>query len=233
MNTRLLVLGLNIIAVSCMIMAYGFTINDTGLVGLSTSSGIMGGVLLVFSFTTAEGIVNAFNEYSVLMTNGLTTVMEDLDLLDAKPSITSRRGELYLLLSKASPDDDVDPGIGTLHGLPYIAIPIGSVLQDASALENFESSIVEPAISSILIDDMGLCSRVSVEVSNRFIKVTLTGVSKEVEKLLGYPINPLTALTMTALARLTKTDVRLVNMDRVVGGYYMVFEVKSSAQEPR
>jgi hypothetical protein len=142
LNTRLLILGLNILVVSLLLVVYGVLVGDNGLVGVAVSLGIVGGVLVVYSTTPQDPSIIALTSYSEILVNATTSALEDLDLLE--PSICAiRRADLTLLVYSKTPCPvEVDPGLGFTSGSPYLAIPV------KTPIELTESSS-EPAVTQL------------------------------------------------------------------------------------
>jgi len=221
----LAVLGVNVLTVSALAAAYSFYAQDTALLGVALSVGLAGAVLLAMGFTTPEATLVALTEYADVVGRALTTVIEDLDLLRSKLVATVDGGGVRLAIAKTSDLGDVGAGIGARFGEPYISFPAGRVLEGVTGVPELDGRSLESALSEVLVESLGLCSRVATEVSGRLVRVEVYGVSKPLERLCGTPVNPVNVLTAIALARATGGSVALVDSGRVAGGRYMVFEL--------
>ncbi|MFN3268535.1 MAG: hypothetical protein ACK416_04680, partial [Zestosphaera sp.] len=89
MNLRLFVLGIDIIIVSVLLAVYGLITSNAGLVGVSVSVGIVGGVVVVFSAAPGEPALGVILNYASMLAHVTTAVVEDLDLLNSKVCVHS------------------------------------------------------------------------------------------------------------------------------------------------
>ncbi|MEM2021699.1 MAG: hypothetical protein QXP80_05700 [Zestosphaera sp.] len=225
MNRRLLVLSVNVLAVSALVLLYGVVTYETSLIGVALSSILLGLVLLTSCFTVTESIVNALTEYSTLTSNALASVTEDMDLLESKMYVVQSGEGLRLVIIKVGRPEGVGPGLGVRFGEPYLAIPIDDVLKDVPQVEELVEGALESSLTSVLVETLGLCSRVVVRWSGGYVRVELVGVSKALEGLKGLPLNPFNTLVAVALARITGRGVKLVESGSTVGGMYFTHEV--------
>lgn len=225
MNRRLLVLSVNVLAVSALVLLYGVVTYETSLIGVALSSILLGLVLLTSCFTVTETIVNTLTEYSTLTSNALASVMEDMNLLESKIHVVRGDEGLRLVIIKAGRSEGVGPGLGVRFGEPYLAIPIDDVLKDVPQVEELVEGALESSLTSVLVETLGLCSRVVVRWSGGYVRVELVGVSKALEGLKGLPLNPFNTLVAVALARITGRGVKLVESGSTVGGMYFTHEV--------
>ncbi len=227
MNKRLLVLSVNILAVSGLILLYGLVVGEASLVGVSLSSFLVGLVLLAFSFTVTETLVNSLIEYSRLASNALTSIAENLDLLESKTYITHNGEELNLVVVKVSePKKEVNPGFGVVLGEPYLSIPVSEVLKDVPRVDEISEETLKSSLNSVLVESLGLCSKVSVSQRGNYVRVELISLNKALEDLAGMPLNPFVTLVSVALARTTDKDLKLIEKGRVVDGVYYTYEMR-------
>lgn len=226
MDLKLLLLGINISIISALLLIYGVVAGNSGLVGVFASSLLMGFVLVALSFSTQEGILNTYQNYAYLLTVALTSVIEDLDLLDAKMVIARKNGGTYLVLSKIRGTDLLEPGIGVNGNSPYLTIPVDNVLDDVEEIGDLNPVALEASLIEVLVRELSICNRLGIEMlEDRVIRLNLVDLDRRVREYLNYPIDPCTLLTMVAVARLTGRDVflreRSIDLNRVV----YVFEV--------
>ncbi|MEM2004649.1 MAG: hypothetical protein QXK83_01070 [Zestosphaera sp.] len=228
MNRNLLILGTNILAISALAFLYGLVTDKPPLVGVALSSILMGLVLLVSSFAATEIIANALIEYSRLLSKALTSIVEDVDLLESKLCVVRSDEGLRLIIAKAGELKDVDPGLGVRYGGPYLAIPVDDVLKDVSQIEEVGEGVIESGLNSVLVESLGLCSRVLVRQSGRFLKIELIEPNKTLDNFRGLPVNPFNMLVSVALSRIVGKDVMLVEAGSFAGGVYFTHEVMDS-----
>lgn len=225
MNKSLLILSSNILIVSSLILLYGIINNEPSLIGVSASSILVGLVLLMFSFSVAESVINSLIEYLSLVNNALTSVIENVDLLESDFYVTRVDGELRLVMIKRGKPEAVIPGLGVKLGEPYLAIPAENILKDVVQVDEISEGVIETNLNLVLTESLGLCSKVFVRLSERLVRVDLMGVNKVLSRFNGMPINPLKALVAVATARLLGKDLKLSESGDTVGGVYYVFEV--------
>lgn len=226
MDLKLLLLGINISIISALLLIYGIVAGNPGLVGVFASSLLMGFVLVALSFSTQEGILNTYQNYIYLLTVALTSVIEDLDLLDAKMVIARRNGGTYLVLSKTGGIDLPEPGIGVSANSPYLTIPVDNVLDDVEEIGDLNPVALEANLTEVLVRELSICSRLSIEMlEDRVIRLNLVDLDRRVREYLNYPIDPCTLLTMVAIARLAGRDVFLRERSIGLNSVAYVFEV--------
>ena len=223
-----MILGINIVVASAILLVYGFSTGDSRLVGLSYSTLILGSVITAFSYIYTEPLLEPLLVFTKGLMNGVTAVLEDLDLLDVKPSIVKTENGYYLVYARST-SDKIDPGIGVVHGAPYLAIPL-ETWRGAPVLESLSQNSLEDALSSILVEQLRLCKSVSVEVAGNFVKTTLVGIDKRVKELAGYPVNPLAITIALLIAQVANaTRISLVEKGVLPDGEYYVYVVESVA----
>jgi hypothetical protein len=226
-DRALAVLGVNVVAVSVLAAVYGLYTQDTAILGVALSVSLVGAVLLAMSFASSGAVLSSLVEYAEIASRALTTVVEDLDLLRSRLLATVDGGEVRLAIARTPDPGSLGTGIGVRYGEPYISFPVGRVLEGATVVTELDGRSLESALGSVLVDSLGLCSRVVTEVSGRFVRVELYGISRPLERMCGMPVNPVNVLTAVALARVTGRAVALVESGQVAGGRYVVFEVVS------
>jgi hypothetical protein len=230
MNTRLLILAINIIAASIILLVYGFTVNDTGLIGLSYSTLILGSVIAVLSYTYSEPILEPLLMFTRGLLNGVTTILEDLDLTDAKPSIIKAHDGSYFLLYARTVSNKIDPGIGVIHETPYLAIPL-ETRREIPVLEEISRDSLETVLSSILVEQSHLCKSITVDITGNYVKTTIIGANKRIKEITGHPVEPMIIIIGLILAQaMNATRVSLVEKGTIPDGEYYVYMVGASAE---
>lgn len=229
MNTKFLVLGINIVIVSVLIAIYGLITGDNGLVGMAVSSGLVGGVFLVLASTPVETTIEAILSYTSTLVNGVTVILEDLDLLDHKLCIERTSNSLLLVFTKRDCPINPNPGIGMFTGFPYFAIPV-NILDDVERLEITTQESLEESLEDILISRLELSRALKVELRGDIITINVLGLSKIVSTYSKYPVDPLTLITSILVAKLLDTDMlRLLERDFSQESAKIVLKVERGA----
>lgn len=225
MNKSLLILSSNILVISSFTLIYGIVNQEPSLVGVSISSILMGLVLLMFSFAVTESVINSLVEYSSLVNGALTSIIENVDLLESDFYVTRVDGELRLVIIKRGRPEAIIPGLGVKLGEPYLAIPVEEVLKEVTQVDEISEKTIETNLNSVLVESLGLCGRVTVKLTGKLIRVDLININKVLKRFNGMPLNPLNTLVAVATARIIGKDLRLSDSGDAVGGSYYVFEV--------
>lgn len=208
MNTRLIVLGLNMVILSFLLVVYGYLVNNSSLIGIGASTGIIGGVFLVYAYIPSEPSQEAFINYLNTVVNGITTVLEDLDLLNYKICVDNSRGGKTMLLvyTKADCPINPNPGIGQHLLMPYFSIPT-EIFQEVNKLEEITSPSLEDRLNTLLVSSLGVCKSVRAEIRGDIIAVDVIGVTRALSNYLRYPVDPITVLTLALVTRLTDAEL--------------------------
>lgn len=225
MNKSLFILSSNILVISSFTLVYGIVNQEPSIIGVSISSILMGLVLLMLSFAVTESVINSLVEYSSLVNNALTSIIENVDLLESSLYVTHTDGELRLVMIKRGRPETVVPGLGVKLGEPYLAIPVEEVLKEVTQVDEISERTIETNLNFVLVESLGLCDRVGVKLTGRLIRVDLININKVLKRFNGTPLNPLNALVAIATARLIGKDLKLSESGDTVGGLYYVFEV--------
>lgn len=232
MDLKLLLLGINISIISALLLIYGVVVGNSGLVGVFASSLLMGFVLLALSFSTQEGILNTYQNYAYLLTVALISVIEDLDLLDAKIVIARKNGDMYLMLSKTGGIDLPEPGIGVSGNSTYLTIPVNNILDDVEEIGDLNPVALGAGLTEVLVRELSICSRLSIEMlEDRVVRLNLVDIDRRVREYLKYPVDPCTLLTMVAVARLTGRGVFL--RERSIGLNNVVYVLEVGVAESK
>lgn len=229
---RLLVLGVNVLVVSVLLVAYGFLVGESGLVGVGFSASILGGVLAVYSTIPQDPSVVALVNYSSLLLNAVTSVLEDLDLLD--PQVCAiRRGDVTLLVYSETPCPfKVDPGVGFSGGSPYLAIPTSTPSTLYEATGESTSTLLERSLTALLVDEFSVCKGVRVEEEAGQYVVYITGLADVSKQFLERPLDPYTLLVLTVSSGvLAATCVRLIERRISPDGVLVVLRAEKSGAE--
>jgi len=228
-NTSLLILGLNIVVVSALLSLYGLIIGDSGLVGIAASLGLAGGVIVAYSRAPQDPSTTSLLNYSKALVNTVTSVLEDLDLLESNICIARKDTELLMVYSKTPCPVEVDPGLGFSSGSPYLAIPIETPsieITETSSTSITEESI-ERVLRSLLVDDLTICRGVKVASEGESYRVFITGLAEYLKDFTKYPIDPYTMLVLTIVSYTTSARcVRLVQRIHMPEGLMLILRVE-------
>jgi len=164
-------------------------------------------------------------EYLSLANNALTSIIENVDLLESEFYVTRVDNELRLVILKRGKPEAIIPGLGVKFGKPYLAIPVNNILEEVTQVNEITEKVVETNLNSVLVDTLGLCSKVFVKLTEKLIRVDLINVNKVLRRFEKTPLNPLETLVAVATARLIGKDLKLSESGDTVNGVYYVFEV--------
>ena len=214
MVTKLFILGLNTLILSGLLGLYALIVGSNVLLGVASSLGLSGGVFLVYSLLPREATMPSLVEYTRTLLNGLTSTLEDLDLLDANLCAVKKGGNILLVFSKAPCPLEVDPGVGFAGGSPYLAIPIAKEFTESIQEESGGWALdnVENVLRGVLVDELAACKDVRASLEGGFLRVHLIGLSQPLKEFSKYPVDPYVVYTTMALARvLPAKTIRLIN----------------------
>lgn len=229
MDLRLFLLGINVVLASTLLATYGLLSNNVGLVGLATSAGIIGGVLMAYSTVPKEPSIKAILSYTSMIVSTTASVLEDMDLLGSKICALNTGDSVLITYSKVVCPDNVNPGIGFTVNSPYLSIP-ANVFKDVMGLEELSARALEEALTSVLVDDLGLCRVIRVEQRSDLITIHVAGVAKYLLDYSKHPLDPIVLLILATIARLIGSGkVYLVEKSEMLGSTRIVVRVEKSA----
>ncbi len=215
MESKYLIVGLNILGVSLLLGIYGYLVNDSRLIGVALSGVMAGTVISVLGWTHTEYAVNLYADYYRLVRNIVIPLMEDLGLTGVLPSVIFSKGKAYLFVSPGKPILDKISGsvIGIYEGIPYIAVPIPEDLPEVGrATRGYE---LESVLRDVLINTYGIGSNVEVTLGSD-IKILIYNVPTHNIHLSKDPLNPVDLALLITTARSLHRS--LVLKERVIRG---------------
>uniref|UniRef100_A0A7C2FDH6 Uncharacterized protein n=1 Tax=Thermosphaera aggregans TaxID=54254 RepID=A0A7C2FDH6_9CREN len=201
MNQQLLVLGLNILIIAGLIAVYGLATGYNNLVGVAASLGVLGGVFIVYSRIPRDPAVSSLLNYSKILVEGVTSAIEDLDLLDASLCIVTRGSEILAVYSKIPCPTRVDPGLGFAGGSPYLAIPVNIPVLELLEASTGELESVERALRTIMVEELSMAKEVGVSATGSIYKVYVSGLADALKEFVKYPVDPYSIIVASTLAR--------------------------------
>ncbi|MEM2284483.1 MAG: hypothetical protein QXL29_07735 [Zestosphaera sp.] len=229
MNIRLLVLGTDIVIVSILLVVYGLITSDTGLVGVGASIGVVGGVVVVYSFTPGEPALDAVLNYASMLVHAATAVVEDLDLLNSKVCVHGTSTPALIVFSKTGCPDNPNPGVGFAGSSPYFSIPV-DVFRDVEKLEELSAQRLEDSLNSLIAGELALCKAVRVEQRGEFLAINVIGLAKPLADYTKYPLDPVVLLVLATIARLVgESKIHLVEKEATPGYTRLVVRVEKIA----
>ena len=228
MISRLLILGLNIIILATLLGAYGLIVGDNGLIGVSASMGLVGGVLVIYSSAPVEASTSSLMSYTGTLVNAVTSTLEDLDLLDSNICSIRKRDMYLLVFSKVPCPLRVDPGIGFTGGSPYLAIPIEPLpIETPGSSSELSDKAIEDQLRSILVDELSICKSVRVESESGLYRVQISGLNEQLREYVEYPVDPYTIITLSTITQITPMNcTRLINRVNIPDGILLVTRVE-------
>jgi len=231
-NMHLLILGVNILVVSVLLIVYGILISDSGLVGIALSTSIVGGVLVVYSTIPQDPSITALTGYSEILINAVTSTLEDLDLLESQICAIKRGDNVLLVYSKTPCPLEVDPGVGFTSGSPYLAIPLRTLSELVESSSETTSTLLERALTTLLIEEYSACRSVRVEEESGFYRVHISGLVDVLKQYLERPLDPYTLLALVAASSaLTTRCVRLIDKRIMPDSVLLLLGVERGAEE--
>ncbi len=213
MEARLVIAGANILAASGVALAYSLVTGAEGLLGVSLSVAVLGFIVIAYGMTYGESVVGLMQDYSRTLTELLVKLLEDMNLLDAKPVAVYKDGRVVLVVSRddISRDDPPPPGVGVWRGKPYVAVSLDKLAQQAIASEAPGDAASE--IRRTLSEVYGITGSVIVERHGEVYEVIVDRIHGALRDSLGYPVNPLVLATLAAACRAVAGSARLESME--------------------
>ncbi len=217
MEWRYVVAGVNVLLFSVILAAAGVVSGAYGLAGVAASSALVGVVLVGLGFLYSEPLHTLFRDYSAVVQGLVSRLVEDLGVLDRGVlGACPRDGGVVVFASSGGLDcDSVVPGVYAVGDTVYIAVEGGRLVAGV------EGGSLEEVLRELLIGRYGVCRGVHVERVAGGFRVTLTGVGDAVTGVLGWPLNPVDAVLLAAVAvavgrLVTVGERRLVGRDYIV-----------------
>lgn len=232
MNTRLLVLGVNVLAASALIAVYGVLTSNSGLVGIALSISVVGGVLIVYSTTPQDPSVLALTSYSEILLNAVTSTLEDLDLLESRICVIRKKDSTYLVYSKIPCPFEVDSGVGFTGGSPYLAIPVSTPSVPIESSNEPTSLLLERSLAEILVGEFSACRSVRVEEEDGLYTVHVVGPAEVLKQYLERPVDPFTLFILIVSSEVLRAQsVRLIEKKITPDGILVVLRSEKSGAE--
>lgn len=227
MRLGLVAAGANIAVISLVALVYGIVVNSPQVVGVSLS-GVLAGVAIAGAGTSpATGPSTALQSISRLLLNTITSIQEQLDLVNARIRVDMGEQPL-LIVTNGDIGEKMDPGIGATVTGTYIAMPLSGVLEDIERLPVVNYIDLKNIITEILTNTLAIARLAEVEVEGSRVRVSVAGVPQDLTDLESFPITPLSILVMIGLARLTGRTIQLVKRGRTPDGFYWILEMVSA-----
>ncbi len=227
MRTGLVAAGANIAVVSLFAVLYGIFSNSPQIMGLGLS-GILAGLGLIGAGSSPpEGPSVALGEIISLLLNALTSITEEFDLTNSSLMVVGGNDAKIVVSPKETPSS-INPGVGVTGGTPYLAIPLGHILEEISPLNNIDEVSLRNTLSDIVITHLNVGKLVDTTLlAPGVLRVSIAGLRDEISELEGkYPISPLTILLLAILYRLTGKGLRVKETGRIVDGAYWILEME-------
>lgn len=222
LDTRYIILGANIMAVSVLIGIYGYIVASTQLIGVSLSSLLIGAIITVLGFSYDEPTTSLLIDYSRVLSKSISTVLEDLRLSNMLPSTFVKDGKIYLILSNMYPEniDVLNPGVNIVDGNPIYITMLKDTVRGESSLDNLYD--IESRLKDILVREYGICDRLELVSGEEGLRLRLYGVDRRILEVPLTPFNPLDLMVI-----MVSTDVigrGLITRNRVIEGDSYVVE---------
>ncbi|MGB9827210.1 hypothetical protein IMZ38_03000 [Thermosphaera chiliense] len=226
MTQQLLVLGLNMLIIAGLLAAYGLATGYNNLVGVAASLGVLGGVFIAYSRIPRDPAVSSLLNYSKILVEGVTSTIEDLDLLDASLCIVTKGSEVLAVYSKIPCPSRVDPGLGFAGGSPYLAIPLDMPVLELVESSTGELDTIEKALRTIVIEELGMARDVGVSATGNIYRVYVSGLADALKEYVKYPVDPYSIIIASTLARAAMINyLRVIEKTQTLDGVLITLGV--------
>lgn len=194
--------GVNIIAFSIILGVYGLVVYSTQLIGVAGSLGVLGGVIIALSLAYGEPTVRFMNSYFKIMNSVHVKILDDLRLGNVLPKILFSKdtGECFFVLSKRGlqtiSSGEVVHGVSLLDGMPVLAIRIRHEDLGVPPEHARNYRELEHSLRSLLVDNYGVCTGVSVVEEAGVARIVLTGLKRDLAEIANTPLSPLDIIVL-------------------------------------
>ena len=226
MRTGLIAAGANIAVVSLFAVLYGVFSNSSQILGLGLSGVLAGLGLVGVGASPPEGPSTALEEIIGILLNALSAITEELDLNNTRIGITGGE-EAKIIISTREASRHIPPGVGVSGGTPYLAIPVGHILEEVSTLQYPEEAVLRNNLSDIIVTHLNIAKLVDIVfLEHGLARISIAGVREEIGGFeRRYPLSPLTLLLLVILYRLTGRSIWVRESGRIVDGAYWIVEL--------
>lgn len=224
MDYRLLATGFSLLIASVLLSAYGYLTGDGGILGIGFSTMTVSAVLTVLAYEPNLQTREVLANYTTILSKALAGVLEDLDLLPPRIRVIQVGDRPLLVISKGAAEP-VNPGIGVIEGVPYLAFPLEESESDVLDLGTAGNEQVELCVERILGEAVE-ASDIGVRISRNIVRISIYGVSDIMDRLFNYPINPLIIAALGAISRCLKKNLTLGDYSRSGRDHHLVIEVE-------
>ena len=224
MEARYLVAGVNILAVAGVAAAYAVAAGSPGLLGAALAAVTVGFVVTAYGLAGGEPAASLLAAYSESLASTLVKILEDMDLLTAKPVVYNQEGSLTLVYSRNPPlngGDPPPPGVGVWRGSPYAAVSLDPLAEVMTEAPGGGPGAVAEALSARL----GVANSVYVDEASSRVVVMLERLTQAVRGSLGSPVNPVALAVLAAVSSATGRNARLESLDCTAASCRAVVEV--------
>lgn len=232
MTPQLFIFGLNIIVISLFLALYGLMSGVNSLIGVASSLGVLGGVFIVYSRIPRDPTITALVNYSKILLESTTSIIEDLDLLDSNLCIVRKGNELLAVYSKIPCPIQVDPGVGFTGGSPYLAIPIEIPLVEGfEATGTVDQAILERMLRTIIVDELGMARELGLTITGNTYHVYIHGLIEVLKDYSKYPVDPYVIVTAAIIAYTTSaSSIRVVEKTTTPDGVVIALRAGEIAE---
>ena len=229
MDTRLLILGVNVLGLSAVLGIYGALTGSTQLLGVAGSLAVVGATAVVAAFAHREPEARMMEDYTRLIAPLAVKVLEDLRLSGSLPAaLRGSDGKLYLAVAGPATLEKLGEAggsfIGVVDGSPAVVLEVPQrILEELRATAG--AGDAESRLRALLVEAYAAASDVTLTVEEGGVKLRLDDVSPRLLENYNHPLSPLDALTTLILADALEKSVAM--RSRVVAGttYMAEYEV--------
>jgi len=204
MEFRLVVIGLNVIAIAIILSVVGWVNNSYSLIGVAFSIMVFGIVSLVLGLGYRAPGIEFLKIFYDSMRSAIMKLAEDLHLANHKIYALPGDDYVYIVLLRGTKlPSKVEPVIGMVGDEPYVALQIPSV-------QTLREGVNE-ALNDILVDRYAIASSIRVSQLDNVYRVRVSGISSDIRDLLVKPLSPISILILTTITQVIGKPVLLLN----------------------
>jgi len=204
MEFRLVVIGLNVIAIAIILSVVGWVNNSYSLIGVAFSIMVFGIVSLVLGLGYRAPGIEFLKIFYDSMRSAIMKLAEDLHLANHKIYALPGDDYVYIVLLRGTKlPSKVEPVIGMVGDEPYVALQIPSV-------QTLREGVNE-ALNDILVDRYAIASSIRVSQLDNVYRVRISGISSDIRDLLVKPLSPISILILTTITQVIGKPVLLLN----------------------
>ncbi len=210
MQSRLVILGVNTIALALAVSLIGWLSREYYLIGVASSIMLFGIVSIAVGVEHREPSLELITKYASILRNTVLTLLEHLDIKPINFYAVPKNHIVYLIATNTDRPPKNPGSFIRAHGdIIYLGIEVQ--VRDKTFIEPIEINNIGDFIKEALISKYNIASRFSVQVGDNKIMILLENIEPHLLELEKKPLSPLTVFLLTMVSSALNRAIFLEN----------------------